>query len=67
MTLKATASRWGLAIGVAIGAAIGAALGASFGASFGHVGPWLAIGAGVGLLVPSHFRKPQTAAPKLQR
>jgi len=51
MTSRATATGWGLAIGVAIGAAIGAAL--------GHIGPWLAIGAGVGLLIPSHFASPK--------
>ena len=54
-----TSKAMGLAIGMAIGAAIGAAL--------RDVGPWLAIGAGVGLLIPSHFRKPQTTTPKLQR
>lgn len=61
MTLKATTALWGLAIGMAIGAAIGAALGAAL----GDIGPWLAIGAGVGLLIPSHFRKPQTITAKL--
>ena len=47
MTCKPLSAGLGIAIGVGIGTAIGVAL--------GHVGPWLAIGAGVGLLIPNHF------------
>jgi hypothetical protein len=47
MTRRPISAGLGIAIGVGIGTAIGVAL--------GHVGPWLAIGAGVGLLIPSHF------------
>lgn len=47
MTCKPISAGLGIAMGVGIGTAIGVAL--------GHVGPWLAIGAGVGLLIPNHF------------
>ena len=47
MSCKPISAGLGIAIGVGIGTAIGVAL--------GHVGPWLAIGAGVGLLIPNHF------------
>jgi len=56
MTCKPISAGLGIAIGVGIGTAIGVAL--------GHVGPWLAIGAGVGLLIPNHFGKAASAYAK---
>jgi len=35
------------------GIALGVALGTALGVAFGHMGVWLAIGAGVGVLLPS--------------
>jgi hypothetical protein len=45
MACKPLSAGVGIAIGVGIGTAIGVAL--------GNIAPWLAIGAGVGLLIPN--------------
>jgi H+/Cl- antiporter ClcA len=42
--INTTTIGWGLAVGVALGMALGASL--------GHMGSWIAIGAGIGLLLP---------------
>jgi len=59
MTCKPISAGLGIAIGVGIGTAIGVAL--------GHVGPWVAIGAGIGLLIPNHFGRNLTEGARPDR
>jgi hypothetical protein len=56
MTNKEPSHGGAIALGVAIGVAIGAAT--------GHIGPWLAIGAGIGLLMPYHLGKRSAESAK---
>lgn len=55
MTRNPTHAGWAIGIGVAIGVAIGAA--------FHNIGAWVAIGAGLGLLIP-YFEQRKNDAPR---